>query len=393
MDPDRPRPRLVLVVIVIAQLFGTSVWFAGNAVIGDLAGGFGLPADSIGLVTSSVQLGFILGTLVLALFGIPDLIRSPVLFAIASIIGAATTAAITLVNAGPAMLVALRVATGIALAGVYPIGMRLAAGWYRDGLGSSLGLLVGALVLGTASPHLVRGLIGSVPWQTVLWIVSVASAAGGLAVLLLVPEGPHVRRAGRASFGATGRLIRSRPLRAAAFGYFGHMWELYAFWAFVPILISRLVAEPVVHPSLLSAVVIGSGAAGCVVGGIVSRRVGSARVAGAALAASGLLCLGSPLLWLPVPGIVLPVLVFWGIVVVGDSPQFSALIAAAAPQDAVGTALTLVNSIGFAISIGSIGLLTRIDGLLAEPLLLMPLAAGPVLGLLALRHGRLAHSR
>jgi predicted MFS family arabinose efflux permease len=380
------RARHILLVIVGSQFAGTSLWFAGNAILGDLQGRWGLAADAVGHVASAVQLGFICGTLVFAYFAIADLFSPRRVFLACSLLGAAANAALTLVEPGLAALLALRFATGFFLAGIYPVGMKIASGWYQRDLGSALGYLVGALVLGTAFPHLLKGLGSVLPWQGVTLTVSAVAALGGLLMFILVPDGPFLSRGARFDPWALPRIFRAPAFRASSLGYFGHMWELYAFWTFVPHVLAWQAPQlPAATVSLWSFAVIGAGSIGCVAGGILSLRLGSARIAFAQLSASGICCLLCPLAFqLPTPAF-LAFLVFWGIVVVGDSPQFSALNAGSAPREFVGSALTIANCIGFAITIASIQLLNAAAAAVDPAWLFVVLAPGPVLGLLALR--------
>ena len=242
-------------------------------------------------------------------------------------------------------------------------------------------------MLGTALPHLVRGLGGGLPWHSVSLTLSLLAAGGGLLMYALVPEGPHLAKAARFDPGAVARAFRSPAFRASASGYFGHMWELYTLWAFVPILLSGYGAmhRQVIDVSFWSFVIIAAGALGCVGGGQLSRFIGSARVAFGQLSLSGLCCLLSPLAFtLPASGF-LAFMVFWGIVVVGDSPQFSALNAATAPKEFVGSALTIVNSIGFAITVVSVQVATWLAQRLPMEWWFVPVAVGPAIGLFALR--------
>ena len=366
----------------MAQFAGGSLWFAGNAVIGDLQLALGLPDAALGWITSAVQFGFIAGTLAFAFFAVSDLASPRLVFVLCALAGAAANAASYALAQGLASLLALRFATGFFLAGIYPVGMKIAAGWYRDDLGKALGFLVGALVLGTAFPHLLKGLGAALPAQQVMLGVSALAIAGGAAMFLLVPDGPYLSRGARFDPRALASVFAAARFRASAFGYFGHMWELYAFWAFVPLVIAARAAELAV--SLWTFAVIAAGALGCVAGGLVSLRAGSARVAFTQLSASGICCLLSPLLFHAPTPVFLGFLLFWGIVVAGDSPQFSALNAAYAPRELVGSALTIANCIGFAITIGSIELLNAAAGSLGVPWLFVLLAPGPVFGLAAL---------
>lgn len=219
--------------------------------------------------------------------------------------------------------------------------------------------------------------------QSVLIGVSLIAASGGLLMWLLVPDGPNLAKGAKFDPRALAAIFSVKDFRASAFGYFGHMWELYAFWAFVPVVIAA--RAPDFNTPLWSFIVIAMGALGCIGGGLLSLHVGSARIAHVQLAASGACCLAAPLVILAPPAVVIVFLVFWGIVVVGDSPQFSALNAANAPRAAVGSALTIANCIGFAITIGSIQLLNVATGTLPIEYLFLLLAPGPALGLLALR--------
>lgn len=376
------RPARILPVIIASQFAGTSLWFSGNAVLGDLQRQWGLADAALGYVTSAVQLGFICGTLVFAVLAISDRYSPRLVFFACSLMGALANLGVY-VAGGLAPLLALRFATGFFLAGIYPVGMKIATGWYRSDLGNALGFLVGATVLGTAFPHLLKGLGQAWAWQNVMLGVSAVAALGGLLMLLLVPDGPHLGKGARFDPAALAVIFRSRGFRASAFGYFGHMWELYAFWAFVPM---ALAARPEAgNVSLWAFAVIAAGALGCAGGGLFSLRAGSARVAFAQLAASGACCVASPLFHVAPPGIFLAFLVFWGVVVAGDSPQFSALNAANAPREWVGSALTIGNCIGFAITIASIQLLSAALAWIPMQYLFVLLAPGPALGLLALR--------
>jgi len=281
----------------------------------------------------------------------------------------------------------LRFATGFFLAGIYPVGMKIAAGWYAEGLGRALGYLVGALILGTAFPHLLRASGSEFPWQQVVGWVSVLAAGGGLAMLLLVPDGPHLPHGTRFDPRALVVVFRSAKFRASAFGYFGHMWELYTLWAFIPAL---LIAYAATHDidlnvSLWSFAAIASGALACAGGGILSTRIGSAPVAATLLAISGICCLLSPFFFDASLPLFLAFLLLWGFSVSSDSPQFSALNAANAPREFVGSALTIVNSIGFLITVVSIQLADALLAVIETRYLFWLLVPGPVLGLLAFR--------
>ncbi len=380
--------RWILPVIIASQFAGTSLWFAGNAVLPDLQASGHLPPGSLGYVTSAVQLGFICGTLLFAFLSLADRFSPRILFFLCALLGASANLMVYLMPAGLASLLLFRFMTGLFLAGIYPVGMKIAAGWYQKGLGNALGFLVGALVLGTAFPHLLKAMGPVASWQQVIVATSAASALGGLLMLALVPDGPHHTKSSGFDSRALIVVFEARAFRAASFGYFGHMWELYAFWAFVPFFLQAYAtahAETGLDIPLWSFAVIAAGFVGCAGGGLVSRRIGSAPVAFAQLTTSGICCLLSPLAFMASLPAFLAFLLLWGVAVVGDSPQFSALTARTAPIQLVGSALTIVNCIGFSITIVSIQLLNYLSMTVSARYLFLLLVIGPVLGLAALR--------
>ena len=384
-------PKHILPTIVLSQFACTSLWFASNGVMGDMVAAFGLGTEALSYLTSSVQLGFIAGTLLFATFTITDRFSPSRVFFVSAVLAAAANLGAIAESNTLNTLVAARFATGFFLAGIYPVGMKIAADYYAEGLGKSLGYLVGALVLGTALPHLLKDLTGQLPWRSVMVITSCLATAGGLFLLLLVPNGPHRKASQRLNPGAIFKVFRNANFRAAAFGYFGHMWELYAFWAFVPVM---LAGYQQLHPHagfnlpVLAFAIIAAGGLACVLGGYVSQRFGVKRTARAALLLSGVCCLASPLFLLGAPPMAFAgFLLFWGMVVVADSPLFSTLVARNAEAEFRGTALTLVNCIGFAISVASIQLLYAVSQLLPVHLLYLVLVLGPAMGVLVLFFG------
>lgn len=384
-------PRRVLPVIVLSQFAGTSLWFAVNAVMPDLERDWQLPAGALGILTSAVQLGFVAGTLVFALLMLADRFRPQRVFLACALAGAALNALMLAAGGAFGAFVLLRFAVGFALAGVYPVGMKIAASWYRQRLGAVMGVLIGALVLGTALPHGLRalaaaapaGAAGLAPWQLVIVGVSLLAAAGGVATAWLVPDSPQAPRGAPITPRALALIWADRRLRASTFGYFGHMWELYAFYVLVPLIVAGRTAG-----SAASAVAfwtIAAGAAGCIAGGLLVRRFGSASVANFQLGTSAACCLAAPLLIAAPWPLFLAWLLVWGMSVVGDSPQFSTLTAQNAPPAVVGSVLTFTNCIGFAISVVSIELFVRAAQAWPLAYVLPALALGPVLGLWMLR--------
>lgn len=386
-------PRRILPVIVLSQFAGTSLWFAVNAVMPDLQRAWGLPPGAVGMLTSAVQLGFVAGTLVFALLMLADRFAPSRVFLICSLLGAALNAATVGVQGDFTLLLALRFGVGFLLAGIYPVGMKIAASWYRERLGAVMGVLIGALVLGTALPHGLRALAGDAglpamagggsPWQAVVLGVSVLAALGGLATAWLVPESPYLVRGARITPRALGLIWTDRRLRASVFGYFGHMWELYAFFVLVPLIVATRLAGTSVSAAAFWIIAVGS--AGCVGGGLLVRRFGSARVAQLQLAISGACCVAAPLmLAAPLPWFMAWMLL-WGVTVSGDSPQFSTLTAQNAPPAVAGSVLTFANCIGFAISVLSIELFVAATQTWPLPVVLPWLGLGPALGLLMFR--------
>jgi len=382
-NPDT-APRHVLPAIVLAQLAGTSPWFAVNAVMPDLQRSFGWPAAAVGTLTSAVQLGFIVGAFVFSVLAVADRFSARRVFLACALASAACTLVAVAAAESFAALLFWRVLTGFCLAGIYPLGMKIAAMWFPRGLGAALGLLIAALVLGSASPHALRALSAGWPWTAVFYGVAMASAAAGALLFVAVPEPPKApARATGVALRALGSAIADRRVRASLLAYFGHMWELYTMWVLVPAILATRLAGAALSWSAFA--VVGAGAIGCAAGGALARRFGSAWVGGVQLAVSGLCCLAAPLLLdAPAPWFAAWLLV-WGVTVAGDSPQFSALTAGNAPPALLGSVLLLANSVGFAISIASIQLFVALVQHWPLATVLPWLGVGPVLGLYALR--------
>ena len=381
----------VLPYIVIAQFLCTSLWFAGNAVISDIVTTLHLDAHFLAHLTSAIQFGFIAGTLTFAIFSIADRYSPSKVFFYCSILAGVFNLGILIPGIHATQILAVRFLTGFFLAGIYPVGMKIASDYYKAGLGKSLGYLVGALVLGTAFPHLLKNWTNDFPWTYVILSTSFLSIIGGLCIRLFVPDGPFRTVGQRFDIAAFGKGFIKKEFRAVSIGYFGHMWELYAFWAFVPVM---LMAYQMHFPSvsmnipLLSFFIIASGGPACILGGILSQYFGARRIATIALCTSCLCCLLSPLfLFTDTPLLFIFFLFAWAIAVIADSPLFSSLVAQNAPDESRGSSLTIVNCIGFSITIISIQLISSLAGQIGARYVYMILAIGPILGLIALING------
>lgn len=381
----RSKTSWVFFIIILSQFCGTSLWFAGNAVLPQLQSFYGWQANAIGYLTSAVQLGFIIGTLLFALSGITDKISPSKVFFFCSLIAASSNALVLVDSSSFALVLVSRAFTGFFLAGIYPVGMKIAADWNEQGLGHWLGALVGALVLGTAFPHGLKLFPQFIDPSILIVSVSLLSMLGGLLIFLFVKDGPYRKASTHFSFSEIRSVFQSSAFRSPAFGYFGHMWELYALWAFVPWAVHQYTlthSSFAENESFLSFLIIAAGAVGCFVGGKLSATLGSKKIARFALISSGVCCLISPWIWSLSPMLFLIFMIFWGLMAAADSPQFSALVAASAPASVRGSAITITICIGFAISIVTIQLLAFMQTVVDPEYLFLLLAPGPIVGVL-----------
>jgi MFS family permease len=375
-----------LALLGIAELLSMSLWFSGSAVVPALAREWQISSSEANWLTLSVQLGFVAGTLLSALFNLPDIISPRHLFTLTAIAGAIVNAAFGLFTHEIGYAIALRFLTGMFLAGVYPPAMKILATWFRRGRGLALGALVGALTLGKAMPYLVNG-IGSANWRNNVLFVSALAVVGALIVLLFVSDGPLALPAARFDWTQLGKVFRNRGVRLANFGYFGHMWELYAMWTWIPFMIRSSLSLRKEDPTLAevaSFVVIGCGAAGCVIAGLIADRIGRTIVTSAAMAVSGTCCLligfafgAHPILLLTIAGI-------WGATVVADSAQFSACVTELGDPRYLGTALTIQTCLGFLLTTISIELISRAKSIIGWRYAFIILAPGPLFGVISM---------
>lgn len=376
-----------LLFIVLAQFLCTSLWFAGNAVVGDLIHKLSFPSNAVGHLTSAIQFGFIIGTLGYALLNIADRFSPSKVFMCSAILAAGFNLLLTLPSLGFTLALSSRFFTGFFLAGIYPVGMKIAADHFDKDLGKSLGLLVGALVLGTAFPHLIKSYTSATSYELVICLVSALAVLGGLLILIFVPDGPYRKPSQQVQLGKTFAAFRNSKFRGAAFAYFGHMWELYTFYAFIPqILVYFMIKNQVeFNVSFWSFLIIGAGGLGCALAGLLSQKHPPKVIAAVALSVSGIICFFTPvLLGFSMSFLFLATLLIWGITVAADSPMFSTLVAKNAIAELKGTALTIVNCIGFALTIASIQLVSWMMDFIDFRYLFLILAIGPVFGLINL---------
>ena len=334
------------------------------------------------MITSAVQLGFIVGTFFYALFQLSDRYSPSQVFLWSSLAAGAVNVALLLIPLQLEWILGSRFLTGFFLGGIYPVGMKIAADYTKGGLGVALGFLVGALVLGTAFPFLIQGLELDVSYQALILVPAGLACLGGLLVGLGIPDGPYRKPNPALNFSLIPQLARNKALQGAAGGYFGHMWEVYTFWAFLPLLLGFLTQNTLspATQSLWTFVLIGIGGISCAVGGLISKKVGSGTVAMGSLIGSGV----CGLLLLLVPefpmAAVFPFLLLWGLLVTADSPQFSTLVAQSVAPEHRGTALTLVNGLGFGLTIVSIQVTQFLAGFLSPNQFIGLLCLGPVVG-------------
>lgn len=381
-------PRSALILIVIAQFLGTSLWFASNAVAPEISILLNNPGI-LASITSSVQFGFIVGTLVFAFLSIPDRFSPRDVFFFSAVLAAIFNLMIPVLPMKLGIVLACRFMVGFFLAGIYPVGMKIASDYYQKGLGTALGFLVGATVLGTAFPHLIKGLDLNLSWKIIFWSTSLLAIIGGTIIGFFVPDGPHHKPNPKFDLGLLPKLYKITKLKSIAAGYFGHMWELYTFWAFVPMLIAYLAKGQNTDSvnSLLSFSIIAIGSVSCGLGGLIAAKRGSKSVAQSALIGSGICCILIPLVvWLELPSWVwIPFLGIWGFLVTADSPQFSTMVAQSVPAEYKGTAMTIVNCLGFTLTIFSIQLGQLLLKWIQVDQMLALLSIGSFLGLIVFK--------
>ncbi|HEV8305833.1 MAG TPA: MFS transporter [Gemmatimonadales bacterium] len=382
--------RRVLAVLAAAELLAMAPWFSASAVAPTLARLWHLSPAGTAWLTISVQLGFVAGALVSAMLTLADRWSARHLVMGAAALAAAATVGVA-VAPGPGVGLACRLLTGAALAGVYPPGMKIVAGWFREGRGWAIGIMVGALTLGSAAPHLVRWAAPPEAWRLVLGVAAVSALAGGLLVLAVPHDGPYAAPSPPFSWSAAPRILRDRAVALANLGYLGHMWELYAMWTWMAVFVAAsehqrrgATADVTARAALVTFAVVGSGAVGCWLGGKYADRWGRTTVTSWAMVASGSCALAAGLLFGASLSLLVPLLLLWGVTVVADSAQFSTAVSELAPPEYVGTALTLQTSLGFLLTCATIYLLPAVAGAIGWRWSMTVLAPGPAVGVAAM---------
>lgn len=402
MDATVPQPQTsdlslagkwrTLLLLAVAELLAMAVWFSASAVVPALTTEWNLTGGQQAWLTMSVQIGFVVGALASAILCLADRIPSRYLFAITAFAAGAFTILIASSINSFWGAMPLRFLTGVALAGVYPVGMKIMATWTKADRGLGIGLLVGALTLGSAAPHLLRAFGELSDWQLVLYLAGGMALIGGLLTLLFIDEGPYRQAQLPFSWGQIGLVLRNRDVMLANCGYLGHMWELYAMWTWLPVFLAASFAQQNVDPRLTSIAAFGvlaMGALGSLLAGLLADRIGRTTITIGSLAISGSIAAGIGFLFGSNPVVLIIVALLWGFVIVADSAQFSACVSELCDKPMLGTSLTLQTSLGFLLTLVTIRMIPLVVDVVGWQWAFSVLALGPIAGIIAmvtLRH-------
>ena len=385
---DRTAKVFSISILMLAEIAAMSLWFMSAAILPEMAQDVVISPFRQAALSSAVQAGFVAGALLSAIFGLPDRLDPRHLFAGSALIAAAANASLLTATPGGDLSIFGRFLTGAMLAGVYPVGLKIAVGWGKDDRGLLVGILVGALTFGSAAPHLLA-FAGGADWQISVALASLLAAAGGL-LCLFARLGPYHARAGQFDIRTVTEAWTNRKVRLAYAGYLGHMWELYAMWAWIGVALTASFSLHLAEPSAVMLARIGAfsaiaaGGAACIAGGLFADRIGKENIAVLAMAVSGSAAIAMALAFGGPVWLVLLVALIWGASILPDSAQFSALVADHAPPEKAGSLMTFQTALGFSLTFFTVQVTPLAVDVIDWPGVFLLMAAGPAFGVLAM---------